>query len=123
MARRTALSPAVVPCSVQWCAALAPADGPLDARCVIHAHPDWRELRPVLLEPGEIFTDTRHDCEPCGGSGECAECDGQGEVEHTCSCGHAGCSHDCADCKGGGKCPHCGGAGYGFVTKVDEAAA
>jgi len=45
-------------------------------------------------------------CTACGGSGECAECDGEGEVE--CECGHEH-EKECDACDGSGNCQECDG--------------
>jgi hypothetical protein len=92
------------PCSVRWCLCLAQPDGEL---CAVHAK--YKDLKLGLpLDNGEL------DCETCGGSGNCLECDGDGE--HTCDCGH---EHSCPKCDGSGDCKDCGGNGEGLDGRKD----
>lgn len=54
-------------------------------------------------------------CGACAGEGgpDCPECDGTGEVEHSCSCGDIH-EHECGKCGGAGtlgECKVCGGTG------------
>lgn len=107
----------VQPCAIGWCVALA---GAAD-RCVVHAQAVYRDLRPQLLAPDEEWIGTGVACDTCQGRGVCEPCWGDGEVEHECSCGYAGCRHTCADCHGSGICAVCGGAGFGGVRKKEAA--
>lgn len=54
--------------------------------------------------PGAVPVSDRHECERCGGSGDCQACYPTGS-------GHDG-EHRCSVCDGSGKCFYCNGKGY-----------
>lgn len=74
-------------------------------------------LMPVMGTPDDAPPDPLEPppCPSCDGHGgdACSECDGSGEVEHTCECGHEH-EHDCETCDGKGwvkRCKACAGSG------------
>ena len=82
-------------CAVKRCAALA-AEG----ADVCTVHQKRPSLDPTLDTSGA-------KCEDCGGDGQCAECDGNGEMD----CYHCGHPTDCEYCDDG-KCRACKGSGH-----------
>lgn len=79
-------------CAVDRCACLAIKG--LDVCAVHRSHPQADPTR-----------DTLPECEDCGNTGECSECDGNGEDE----CLHCGRADDCEYCEGSGICQKCHG--------------
>ena len=71
-----------------------------------------REERETGAFLDAIRTDvlTSHLCVTCGGNGECSQCNGTGEVDCECRCGHEH-EAECKTCHGSGDCEGCDGAG------------
>jgi len=71
----------------------------------------------ALVMPLRSLDPSAPKCVECGGSKtrECPDCDGCGDVEHECSCGHD-CRHRCDRCGSSGRsggCHDCDGTGLG----------
>jgi len=52
-----------------------------------------------------------HECEDCGGSGDCCWCQGEGEIVSKDKEGIATRVLQCEDCQGSGDCQTCKGRG------------
>jgi hypothetical protein len=84
-----------VPCQQPWCVALAEPDG---VKCAVHRGDD--AYKP--LDGSPVSYVLCGDCIWCDNTGQCNECNGDGQ--HRCRCGY---EHDCETCDGTGKCDEC----------------
>jgi hypothetical protein len=103
--RRVSRKATVRSCKVKWCVALAVGDSD---RCAVHAIAETIHPVPWAVPTDKTLGPALMTCQVCEGSGDCPDCDGNGEHE----CEHANCyeSHDCRTCRGRGTCPECHGS-------------
>lgn len=83
-----------VHCAVAWCVCLATVENPY---CAVHA------VKGRTYRPGD--GPVPGECDACGGTQECQDCDGTGFHE----CDHRNCwhEHECPTCDGTGDCHTC----------------
>ena len=71
-----------------------------------------RQILRRMFVPQIVPLGERIECDECAGSGECQNCDGQGQRDHECDCEYCDISTEQCDYCDDGECTICDGDGY-----------